>query len=36
MRAFKVIEKLDIVNERPVQTVKILAAGDFTVSKKLM
>lgn len=29
MRAFKLIEKLDIINERPVQTVKIVEAGDF-------
>jgi len=32
MRAFKVIEKLDIINERPVQPVKIVAAGDYTVT----
>lgn len=30
MRAFKMIEKLDIINERPVQTVKIVEAGDFS------
>lgn len=34
MRAFKVMEKLDIVNERPVQAVKITAAGDYQVSGK--
>ena len=32
MRAFKLIEKLDIINERPVQPVKIVAAGDYTVT----
>lgn len=32
MRAFKLMEKLDIVNERPVQPVRIVAAGDYKVS----
>lgn len=34
MRTFKVMDKQDIVNERPVQRVKITAAGDYTVSKQ--
>ena len=34
MRAFKMIEKLDIINERPVQTVKIVEAGDFNTKEK--
>ena len=34
MRALKMMEKIDIVNERPVQTVKIVAAGDYVISKK--
>jgi cyclophilin family peptidyl-prolyl cis-trans isomerase len=33
MRAFKIIEKLDIVNEKPVIAVKIAASGEFRVSK---
>jgi cyclophilin family peptidyl-prolyl cis-trans isomerase len=34
MRAFKLIEKLDIINEKPAQTVKIVDAGDYRISKK--
>lgn len=34
MRAFKMIEKLDIINERPVKTVKIVDAGDYSITKK--
>ena len=32
MRALKLIEKLDIVNERPVQGAQIIAAGDYKIS----
>lgn len=28
------IEKLDIINERPVKTVKIVDAGDYSITKK--
>jgi len=35
MRAFKMIEKLDIMNERPVSSVKITDSGDYKVSKTL-
>lgn len=33
MRAFKIMQKLDIVNEKPVQAVKIVAAGEYKVSQ---
>ena len=29
MRAFKMIDKMDTVNERPLQAVKIVEANDF-------
>jgi cyclophilin family peptidyl-prolyl cis-trans isomerase len=35
MRAFKLIEKLDIINEKPVQSVKILATGDYHLGKSI-
>lgn len=34
MRALKLIEKLDIVNERPVQSAKIINAGDYKVTNE--
>jgi cyclophilin family peptidyl-prolyl cis-trans isomerase len=35
MRALKMIEKSEQVNERPVQAALVTAAGDYSVSKKL-
>ena len=35
MRALKVIEKGEIINERPATPAKIKAAGEYSVSKKL-
>jgi cyclophilin family peptidyl-prolyl cis-trans isomerase len=32
MRAFKIMQKLEIVNEKPVQSVKIVAAGEYKIS----
>jgi hypothetical protein len=32
MRAFKLMQKVDIVNEKPSQPIKIVAAGQYTVS----
>lgn len=29
MRAFKIMQKVDILNEKPVQPIKIVAAGEF-------
>ena len=37
MRAFKILQKLEIVNEKPAQVVKIVAAGEYkigTIPKK--
>jgi cyclophilin family peptidyl-prolyl cis-trans isomerase len=31
MRAFKIMQKIDIVNEKPAQAVKIVAAGEYKV-----
>lgn len=31
MRAFKLLQKVEIVNERPAQIVKIVAAGEFKI-----
>ena len=36
MRAFKLMQKLDIVNEKPVVPVKIVAAGEYKVSKPML
>jgi cyclophilin family peptidyl-prolyl cis-trans isomerase len=33
-KAFKRIAKLDIVNEKPVPAVKIVAGGEYSLSKK--
>jgi hypothetical protein len=34
MRALKLIEKLNHVNERPVKSAKITGTGNYTLSKK--
>ena len=31
MRAFKILQKLEIVNEKPAQVVKIVAAGEYKI-----
>ncbi len=33
MRAFKIMQKLDVVNEKPVSAVKIVGAGEFKIAK---
>jgi cyclophilin family peptidyl-prolyl cis-trans isomerase len=32
MRAFKIMQKLDIVNEKPMQSIKIVASGEYKIS----
>lgn len=34
MRALKVMEKMETINEKPKQAVKITGAGDYNISKK--
>jgi cyclophilin family peptidyl-prolyl cis-trans isomerase len=33
MRAFKIMQKVDILNEKPVNSVKIVGAGEYKLSK---
>jgi hypothetical protein len=31
MRAFKLLQKVDVVNEKPAQSVKIVATGEYKI-----
>ena len=31
MRAFKIIDKIEIINEKPVNPIKIVAAGEYKI-----
>ena len=34
MRAFRLIDKIECVNERPISSIKIIDAGIFTIKKE--